>query len=140
MYCDCVCFGADDLNALLTRLLYARREHVLRTEHLSLRCNDLTCGWTTNLLPVRRSSAIMSAQKGGSAMELNEAPCPAVGCRGGRLKPQATAVGLNTQLWYLSWLFDLQRAAKREAAAFYSQRGTNFRDTDPDHRRSTCIV
>jgi hypothetical protein len=98
-----------DINVLCTRLLLARREHILRSEQLSLRCNDPTCGWQTALLPVRRSSAIMqqgqnAASAVNGALELNEAPCPAIGCRGGRLKPQTTAQMLHNQLWYFSYV------------------------------------
>ncbi len=101
--------SADDINVLCTRLLLARREHILRSEQLSLRCNDPTCGWQTALLPVRRSSAIMqqgqnAASAVSGALELNEAPCPAIGCRGGRLKPQTTAQMLHNQLWYFSYV------------------------------------
>ena len=129
-----------DLNVLCTRLQLARREHIMRAEQLSLRCNDPTCAWQTSLLPVRRSSAIMQQHQGNAAalsgaLELNEAPCPNTGCRGGRLKPAVTSHSLHTQLWFFSWLFDHKRAARREAANFFSRRSTAQRETEAEAKR-----
>ena len=76
-------------------------------------CNDLICATSTSIISLRRSTT--GAQGKLAHIDPSSRPCSVTGCTG-RMIPQFSAQQLDTQLHYLSCIFDIERQTKRLAS------------------------